>query len=221
MTFLELCVQLRQRAGYSGSGPDSVIAQTGVYKKIVDWIASAYLDVQREETNWGFLWAEGEFTTEVGRKDYSTVDELGLTDFNNFNLDSFFIQRDASNAKQELTYENYEVFRQFSILNTQSNPNFFTILPNKKIRFDTEPVSAEVVTYEYWKKPFVFEADGDEPAFSSQHHDILIYKALMYYAADQEAANIYADAKANYDEMLKKLKDEELIHDFISTTPLA
>jgi hypothetical protein len=221
MTFLEICVKVRQRAGYSGSGPNSVAGQTGVYEKIVDWVKSAYLDVQKEETNWGFLWAENQFTTEVGKRDYSPSVELGLTDFNQFNLDSFFIQRDGSNTKQELTYENYEVFRQFSILNTQSNPHFFTILPDKKIRFDNTPISPEVVTYEYWRKPFAFNVDDDEPAFSSQHHDILIYKALMYYAADEEAGNIYADAKANYEVMLQKLRDDELNPDFISTTPLA
>ena len=221
MTFLEICNQVRQRAGYSGSGPNSVVGQAGVYKKVVDWVKSAYLDVQKEETNWGFLWAEGQFNTEVGKREYNPAVELGLTDFNQFNLDSFFIQRDGSNTKQELTYENYEVFRQFSILNTQSNPHFFTILPNKKIRLETTPISVEVVTYEYWRKPFVFEADNDVPAFSSQHHDILIYKALMYYAADEEAGNIYADAKANYETMLQKLRDDELTPDFISTTPLA
>ena len=41
-TFLELCKRLRAEAGLSGSGPSTVINQTGHYGNVVRWVQQAY-----------------------------------------------------------------------------------------------------------------------------------------------------------------------------------
>ena len=46
MTFLELCRRLAREVDASGSGPSAVTGQTGENRRIVDWVASAWQDIQ-------------------------------------------------------------------------------------------------------------------------------------------------------------------------------
>ena len=46
MNFLSLCQRLRSEARIPGTGPSSVTGQTGELAKIVEWITTAYEDIQ-------------------------------------------------------------------------------------------------------------------------------------------------------------------------------
>ena len=221
MTFLQLCQRLREEAGISGSGPSTVLNQTGVYATLVRWVQRAYAEIQFAEPRWDWLWVEGTFDTVVGQRDYDPVADLGLTNFNQWEKNSLYVRRPVPTQRWPLQFMEFEVHRHFYVLQQTEQVLIYTFTPNKKLRFDYMPNAVETVEFEYWRKPFQLVNDLDEPAFPEQYHDIILYKALMYYAANEEAAEIYGDAQANYTSYLERLRDGELSRPYVDMVPLA
>lgn len=220
MTFLDLCQLLVRETGLAGNGPTSVSTQVGILKKVVDWVSRAYEDVQNEEENWRWLWRKTTLVTEVGKREYTPA-ELGLTDFNQWIEQSFFARRPVETQRFPLEYMDYEQFNNMFLVNQDSQPLIYTFLPNKNLMIDVAPRAAETWEFEYWRVPFEFVNNGDTPAFPSHHHKIILYRAMMLYAADEEAPNIYADAQTQYDKRLSKLRDAELVEPHFHGVPLA
>ena len=76
-TYLEICKRVRQEAGIAGTGPASVLNQTGEYKRVVDWVASAWEDLQNKRSDW--LWMQGDFTfVTIASQDSYTPVEAGI-----------------------------------------------------------------------------------------------------------------------------------------------
>lgn len=221
MTFLELCKELVSETGIAGSGPTSVTSQVGIFKKVVRWVQRAYLEVQFTEERWNWLWKEGTFETVIGQREYDPFTDLGLTDFNQWEKNSLYVRRPVPTQRWPLQFMEFEVHRHFYVLQQTEQVQIFTFTPNKKLRFDYMPNAVETVEFEYWRTPFTFVNNNDVPAFPSQHHDIILYKALMLYAADEEAPAIYADAEKNYLQRLERLRDAELNRPYVDAVPLA
>jgi hypothetical protein len=55
LKFIDMCQRLRQDAGIAGTGPTTVVAQTGELARLVSWIATAYTNICAQHTNWRFL----------------------------------------------------------------------------------------------------------------------------------------------------------------------
>lgn len=221
MNYLELCQSVRQQAGISGTGPVDVTTQTGVYQKIVDWVAQAYLDIQTEETRWRWLWVEEQFNTVLDQRDYAPVADLGLTNFNAWEIHSLYARRSSSGQRFPLEYSEYEHFRDYYLQTTNGPAQEYTFLPNKTLRFQELPNVVEAIDFEYWRTPYELVDADDVPAFPSHHHKIIVYKALMYYAADEEAGNIFSDASSNYTRFLSRLRGTELMQPYMRLSTLA
>lgn len=222
MTFLELCQELVSETGIAGNGPTSVTTQVGIFRKVVRWVQRAYTEVQFAEPTWSWLWREGQFHTVIGKRDYDPATDLGLTDFNQWDKHSLFVLRPDESQRWPMQFMEFEVFRNFFIFQDMtSQVMIHTFTPNKVLRFDHKPNLIETVQFEYWRTPFKFVNNSDVPAFPEQHHDIILYKALMLYAADEEAPAIYADAEKNYLQRLERLRDAELVRPHIDMVPLA
>ena len=73
MTFLELCQRMRQECGISGTGPSTVVSQTGNLKRIVDWVNTAWIDIQTTHQDWDWMRASASFPTVASQAMY----ELG------------------------------------------------------------------------------------------------------------------------------------------------
>lgn len=221
MTFLELCKLLRAEAGISGDGPVSVINQTGINLKIVNWIQRAYQEVQNEHHDWAFLWSEASFALTPGKTDYAPTSDMGLDDFNHWEPQSFFGRGQTGEPNRLIAFVPFEEFRLRSRVERTGEPLIYTILPNDQIRFDCKPTYAEVVDFEYYRVPFQMSANTDAPIFSAQFHDILLYKALMYYAADEEASAILQDAAVNYKTRLRMLESIDRQQPYMTMQSLA
>lgn len=220
MTFLELCKLLRAEAGISGEGPASVVNQTGINLKIVNWIRRAYQEVQNIHYDWAFLWAESSFTLQAGKRDYAPRTDLALPDFNQWEAQSFYGQGQNSTTRA-IVYIPFEEFRIRDRVERSGEPLSYTILPNDTLRFDSTPVQEELIRFEYYRAPFEMASNLDTPVWSSQFHDIILYKALMYYAADEEAPTIYQDAQINFNRRVTMFEWIERQQPFMTMQSLA
>lgn len=222
MNYLQLVQRLRQEAGVSGTGPTTVINQTGEMKRLVDWVNSAWLDIQRLHSSWNWMLAETTFSTVAGQGDYTPAQAGVSSRFGRWSATSFRVARTPPNDETMLMPLSYGDFR--SVYRTgpqpQARPVVVCALPNLSLGIGYKPEQAYTIRGEYWKSVQNLTADADIPEMPEDYHDAIWYRALMLYARYESAAEIYEDAAQNYGRLISLLEIHQL-PSFDGTEPLA
>jgi hypothetical protein len=78
MNYLQLCQRVAQEAGIVGTFPTTTTGQTGELKRIVDWVAEAYTNLQNE-TNWRWLRKRAVFNTVANQREYAYTDVTDIS----------------------------------------------------------------------------------------------------------------------------------------------
>lgn len=208
MTFLELCQRLSHESSTPGTGPSSTVSQSGKNLHFVQWINSAWMDVQRKHDDWLFM--RGSFTVNTTASDgiYAYGDCTDITTstaisaFRKWHLDSFKIYLTSGGVGGEipLTYLDYPTWYGIYNTGTQTDgpPGYFTIDNSQQIRLAPKPDGIYTLTGEYQKKATELSGDSDTPELPEEYHEVIWYRALMMYARYYAAAEVYDDAKVNY-----------------------
>jgi hypothetical protein len=211
MNFLEGVKRLRQEAGVSGTGPTTVVSQTGEMKRLVDWYNTAWLDVQTDMPDYN--WMRGSFTLTLssGDPEYTPAD-ASLTDHRSWVRDSLKVYLTSVADEVELEYVSYAEFRPLYMVGSVSTgqPFCYTVKPDKTLRFYPTPNAAYTVTGEYQKTASEMTADADEPGLPAEYHMAIVYRALMKYGRYEAAPEVYDDAKAEYKRMTTAIKMDQL-----------
>jgi len=218
MNFLQLCKRLRQEAGLTGSGPSTVVDQTGISKQIVDWVNTAYVDVLSQHANWHFMQDDFSFNTTASQRAYS-IAETGVTDLEKWKVDdygSFRIYLTSAGIAQEqylnpLLWDDYRQMYLYGATHTAEGfPSYFAVQPDKGLNFYLVPNNIYTVTGEYFKVPTELSLDTSEPVIPSQFHMIIIWRALMLYGAFDAANEKYVHGKNEYTKLLMRLEIDQL-----------
>ena len=226
MNYLELSQRLVQEAGIAGGGPATVTGQTGIKKKVVDWIARAWTEIQNQQ-NWDFLWATTSFTTTVAQRDYDPVDNLQLDPaLSLFITDSFRIYTTSTGLSDQgsLEYVDWATWStgtQGKGAVSSGKPSQFTILPDDTIRLNATPDLSYTIDFDYYRTPVELSANSDTPALPAQFHDIILYQAMIYYAAHEDAPELYQDANSELDLRMSELMKHSPPGIEITMRPLA
>lgn len=209
MNRLQLAQRVRQEAGISGTGPVTTAGQTGEMGKIVDWVDSAYQDIQNLY-EWNFLRFDFSFPTIASTSTY-TPTAAGLPELAKWKQNSLRIYLTISG--EAIIYpQNWDYFRDVRLIGTISTgkPSEFSIKPDKSIVFWQTPDAIYTVVGEYFKRAQTMTANTDEPNIPAQFHMAIVWKAVMYYAGDQGAAELYSVAERGYTNVLRKLRKDQL-----------
>jgi len=217
MNFLQLSQRLRQEAGLSGSGPITTIDQTGISKQVIDWINTAYIDVLSQHTNWLFMQDNFSFETIASQRKYS-ITETGVTDLGQWivNNGSFRIYLTSAGVSTEqylcpMLWNDYRQCYLFGSTRTAEGlPSYFSIRPDQSLDFYLVPDAIYTVVGEYFKAPTELVANLDEPIFPSQFHLMIVWRALMLYAAFDAANEKYIHGKNEYKKLLLRLEIDQL-----------
>jgi len=211
MNRLQLCQRFRQEVRISGTGPITTLGQSGEYKKVVDWIDTAYEDILNLHVDWGFLVTLFSFQTVVGKRDYTPTEAgvplLGEWKYQNYgDIRCYLIASD----EQRLEYLKWDDFKDVYLIGpsrvTTGRPGVFSIEPDKTMNFDLVPDVIYTINGEYYKKPIAMTTDTDEPLFPSQYHMVIVYRAMMFYGADYAAAEKHSHGQNEYRKILRKLE---------------
>ncbi len=215
MTFLELCQRLRREAGLSGSGPQTTVSQTGESLNMVEWIQSAYTDIQNLYPDWKFLQTEFSFNCTIGKREYSLAD-LSLTDLNRWRTidwDSFryYLTDEATEQyAYVMAWDDFRSIYQFGTTRTSSGqPQYVAVKPDKSLIFYQTPDQEYTINCEYYKKADILSGDSDEPIFPSQFHMVIVWRALTFYGAFDAAQEKYAQGQNEYKRILSALKKDQ------------
>ena len=213
MNFLQLCQRTRQEASISGTGPTTVAGQAGELGKIVDWVLTAYEDIQDETKAWGFLRFDFSFPTIAASSTY-LPSAVSLSEHGKWKSDSLRCYLTATGVSDEqfLTERDWNMFRDVNLLGTiqSGRPSEFAIRPDESLVFWPTPAAIYTVVGEYWKRPQTMSANADEPLFDRTFHMAIVWKAVMYYATDQGAAELYATSEREFKRILRKIKRKYL-----------
>ena len=221
-TYLQLSQRLRQEAGLSGTGPTTVTSQTGEMRRIVDWVASAWLEIQSAHNQWNWMRADFSFSTVASQQAYTAAEAGVASRFRAWELDGMGIKTPASNDETELMRMAYFDFRRSYIIGPQSEarPVAVTALPNRSLALGYTPNAVYTVRGEYWKAHQTLTVDADIPEMPTDYHEAVLYRALMMYARYAAASEVYEDANSKYLFWMNKLIHEQL-PDVTQPEPLA
>lgn len=207
-TFLELCQTVRRECGISGSGLSSVVNQTGKYLSVVNWVADADLFVVSLHFDWNFLWDDSySKTTVLGDKDYVKPTDLGTWDRTSFWIDY------TSASGVHLKELGYRKWRDQYGRGVQTNniPSQVVVKPDGDLILHPPPNTASfTLTGEYWKTPARLVANTDTSTIPALYERIIIARAKMYYAEDQGAEDVMANAEREYGTYLQLMERHEL-----------
>jgi len=212
MTFLELANRLLSEADISGAGLITTANQQGEYKQAADYINTAYADIQLQHANWDFLRGDLSFNTINGVNNYSET-AINLLDLSEWSPETMRIYLTANGivSEQYLIPVEWDEFRDlfmFGNARIQTGfPTHFTIKPSdNSLTFYPIPDNVYTVEGEYYKAPFTLVNDTDTPIFQARFHMIVVWRALMYFATQLNAQELYAIGNLEYRKLLFKLE---------------
>ncbi len=206
-TYLQLVQRVRQETGTAGTGPTTVENQKGQLAQLVTWVAQAYLDILNLWHDWKFLWAEDTVTCVVDQTDYTLAANL-----RRINEDAVYLTGGSLGIdKQPVGYIEYDQYRRNKGWYAGSGtPAHFTIKPDGKLRLLPAPDDTYTVEYEYWKTPTPLAGNTDNPAFAANYDDVIVWKAVMYWAGFNEAEAEFQKANFHFENAKSALEAKYL-----------
>lgn len=207
-TYLQLCQDLARDIGIPGTGPSSVTANDLSEEEIavVRYIKNADTDIQRRWFNWNFLWSEATLTPTASVSTLTSPADLG-----NWKLDSFVWSK-TTNDYQELEYvdwDEYKIVYKLGVVDS-GTPEVFSVKPDNVIDVYPTPADTTAISAEYWKTPTILASDADLSDIPARFHKIIIARAKIYYAENEDAPEILSGALAEFEDLLDKLESDQL-----------
>lgn len=217
-TFLEIVQRLRMECGIAGTGPTTVVGQTGEMLRLVNWASAAWFQIQSLHKDWLFKRHSTSFPTVNAQATY-TPNECNVDPgtFSRWVRDSFRCSVTATGLSSEVPMEwmPYEWWRDTYQLGTMrtvyTRPHQMTITPAKAIGLGPVPSAAYTIIGDYYTSPIRLVNDDDIPELPQDHDAMLIvYRAMMDYGTNQSAPEVYGFAKQQFDVLYSVLSHDQL-----------
>jgi hypothetical protein len=224
MTYLELVQRLHSEAARQGTSPTTIVSQTGMALRLVNWVQAAWEELQSEHESWLFRRTPFSFTTNSGETNYTradlSYDNLSGWRFNPDPCELSGIRLYSAVADEnDLEYVPWDDYRntyRFGASRSQSGrPTVFSIDTAQAMELWPIPDDTYTVNGEYYMGIDDMPANDTvspttgRPAFI-HYHLAIVWKALQYYGAFEGAPEVYAHGQEQYDKMLAKLEITQL-----------
>lgn len=199
MNYLELCQEVRRRTGVAGSGPSSVLNQVGIMEKIVSWVAEAYADVQAAQTRYSFLWTRTTPLISANQRVYTPTQmgaPNGIREVTDFRVGGVAV-----------TYVDWDTWiDRFDNRADTGQPVAFTIAPNGDVYLFPTPAVDYAGQLTFYRASDQFAGDISVPNIPDPaHHYVIVWRAVMLFALDQEDNALYSRAEQQYFDRLLRL----------------
>ena len=206
-TFLDLCQQTRQEAGFTGNGPTTVINQQGQYAKIVSWVNRAYLETLTYRQDWDFMWAATTFNTVAAQGVYDLT--VNSTHWGQAAIFETALGKTDQAPIDHMIYRDF--YSAFLIGSPESGrPTTFTIRPDGELLLYPVPDKVYTFSADYYKQALPMVNNTDVPLIPVQYHSVILYKALAHCTANTEDFSTYQYAERQFDIMVNKMERDQL-----------
>lgn len=235
-TFLDLCQRLRRECGINGTGPSTVAAQVGEMARVVGWIQSAWIDIQETHQDWEFfrgtisfpldgiktIWKLSDIQTASGVATFAA-------NFSRWERDSFRNYQTSIGLNSEIFMEHVgyarwrDAYFYGALRGVFTRPIVMSIAPDKALVFGPMGASGYTVVGDFYTAPQAFSGDNDTPCsglvapagsgntiWPKQHNMMIVYRAMMFYGAYENAAEIYNQGEREFKKMINRINADRL-----------
>jgi len=226
LTYLQACVRTRQECKVSGSGPVAVTGQAGDLKKIVDYVADAYREIQNRYPNWRWLRSAFTVNTTLGDDAYAPTDCTDsrlssavsrfsrwiLTDDYGCSNLKIYLTSSGVGGERWLSVIPWGSFRAIYKIGTQTNgpPAHATIDPQNNLVLGPKPDGVYTVTGEYQMSAQELAANSDAMEMPGQFHMLAVYLAMEKWGQDKGQTNVFNRGSFEGNRMMRQLEANQL-----------
>jgi hypothetical protein len=221
MDFLAIVKRLRAECGITGTGPTTVVSQTGELGRLVDWTNDAWRDIQTAHQDWDWMRTSTSFATVQAQATYplgSGAGTCGVTaaTFGMWarNTGRSYVTSVGTNSEAMLDFLPYDAWRntyQFGATRAAySRPVEFSIAPDRSICLGPVPISGYTITLDYFTAPSDMAADADIPALPTQYHMAIVYRAMMFYGAYEAAPEVYQRGEVEFQKLMRRMTADRM-----------
>ena len=212
-TYLELCQDMARDVGIPGDGPSSVTSTSLSEEEnaVVRYIKTADQDIQSRWFDWDYLWSEATITASSGTSTLTSSNSGFPSSLGNWRLDSF-VWNKSSDDYQILEYVPWNEYREDYKYGTIDSdiPEVFTVKPDNTIDLYPTPNASVAVSAEYWATPTLLSSDSQVSEIPARFHRIIIARAKMFYAENEDAPEIMVSSLSEFEDQLDKLEADQL-----------
>ena len=212
-TYLELCQDMARDVGIPGDGPSSVTSTSLSEEEnaVVRYIKTADQDIQSRWFDWDYLCSEATITASSGTSTLTSSNSGFQSSLGNWRLDSF-VWNKSSDDYQILEYVPWNEYREDYKYGTIDSdiPEVFTVKPDNTIDLYPPPNASVAVSAEYWSTPTLLSSDSQVSEIPARFHRIIIARAKMFYAENEDAPEIMVSSLSEFEDQLDKLEADQL-----------
>lgn len=202
-TYLELVKDLARESGsMDPAAVTTVVGLTGRPAKMAEWVSQAYITIQNNRRDWGWLVSEFSNALSIGTAAYTPA-SFNLTRFSSWMGDrdwyaplSIYDPATGLSDEHEIPQVSYEYWRSRygrgdQTITYWNRPTEWAVSPRNEIVFGPYPDKAYVIRGQYQKGPQILAANTDVPEMPSRFHNMIVWEAhrlmLLHDGAYQEA----------------------------------
>ena len=210
MNFLQLAVRTYEECGLVNNPPTSVLNQTGMAKKVVQWVLTAAEEVSDEQPDWKFNYST---TSQVLSSGVGEYDPVATWSINPKRFDqqigSAYVYKTATglSSRQWLYYLDWEVFQGLNIPEVEGTaPIYWTVRPDGFVVYHPSPNSGDwTVVHRYSSDETAMAANTDEPGIPAKYQMAIVWRAVMLYCGNDGAGDLYRHAKNEFDRLMERM----------------
>lgn len=198
MNYLQLVQALHREAGLAGSPPAGVTGLSGMPAKLAAWVQAAWLEIQSAR-KWSFLLQESTVSLVVGQQEYDVVADWALTHVREFDQSWALMRLPDDSPAGPLRWWSHFRFRECYGAGVGSGmPGVAALVAGSKVRFNALPDQAYKARLAYYMTAEQLAANTDTTSLNEEEQWVIVWKALMQYAAHEGAADVFGTAQAKY-----------------------
>lgn len=225
MNFLELCQRTARECGVTSARnvPLTVVNQEGQLGRVIEWVGSAWGDIQNRHPNWLWMRSRFSFDTAVGVASYGAATDTRLSaparlgrwivlDDNGVTNVLIHLQSAGVAGQRRLAYLPWANFQSIYGIGLQTNrpPVHCTIDPQNRLTLGPAPDAVYVVSGEYQMAPQVLAANNDVPELAERHRLLIVYRAMQAYSQHYVASEIFTSGVRSANRLMRQLEQEQL-----------
>jgi hypothetical protein len=193
--FLTICQEVRTKSGISGTGPTTVVSQTGILGRLVDAVRDAWLRIQTDEKDWKWMWVDA-----YGLSVLSATTDFPLTGVEKIHTKTFMIYETSLGLsdRTKISYVDWDRYQaSFGQLQTipTERPSVVTQKPNGDLHFYPTPVLNYTCDFEYQKEPQLLSGNTDVPELPARFHPLIVWEALNEFGGLEDAPEVIDTSK--------------------------
>ena len=219
-TFLQLVNDVERESGTvntTSRTTDVTAPPTGRQEKIIAMTRQAWEMVQNSRTDWPWMQVETTKVLTIGQTRYNAITDFALANFARWQrhtryFSPFSIYDTALGRKDEgdLDFWPYSDWKIAHDRGFEANgrPIEYSLDAQRRFCVGPPPDKAYTLRATYYRKPQLLAVNADEPICPSEHHQVIVWQALMLLHGHDEGNFSLQFAQSNFASAFRALVND-------------